>query len=126
VLAAYGTAWINYIGKHHRRSQKHIIFARYTFIYGYIILHFYIIAQCYTTTNHYILANVAIISNNAVLHNVAKVPDMHAFANSARLIYIRRWMNIIILLIHNSLSNLYFTFIRPFQKKLKRKAAANV
>jgi hypothetical protein len=87
LAAVHRTARVGYVGKHHRRAQKHVVVTGNACINRYVVLHLYIIAQHHAGRNYYVLPEVAFFTEGTIRHYMRKVPDFGSGANGAALVY---------------------------------------
>lgn len=81
-----------HIGKDHTGSAKHIVFQYDPFVDADVVLYFHIIANFDVAGDENVLPDSAVFSYLHVRRNMAKVPNLCAFADNSRFIYIRRFV----------------------------------
>ena len=89
VLARYGSTRVNHIGKHHARTEEHILLATHTGIYRHVVLNLAIIAQHHVRRDNYVLTYIAVLANDATAHHMAEMPDLCACAYTAAIVNVR-------------------------------------
>ncbi len=87
VFAVDGAAGVVHIGKHHRGTQKDIVFAGHAFVYRHVILHLHVVAEYDAVGYEYILAEVAVAAQPGAGHHMAEVPHFAAFAELGAFVY---------------------------------------
>ena len=93
ILAVDCRTGIEHIGKHHRRTEEHIVLAPHTGIDGYIVLHLAVPSKHHVGRYNDVLADIAFFAYRTVMHDMAEMPNLCSLAYAATVIHIRRFMN---------------------------------
>src|SRR5688572_7528961 len=93
VLARDVTARVDDVGKHHRRSAKHVILELDALVYRNVVLDLHIRADLHAIHHDHILAERASLTDDGTAEDVAEMPDLGVVTDSRAIVDICRLVN---------------------------------
>ncbi len=90
----YGASRIVYVGEHHARAEKDIVFANHAGINAHIVLDFDIAAEHYVWADDDVLSEVAAGADFSALHHVAEMPDFCSRSDFCSWVDDSSWMKV--------------------------------